>query len=65
MKAELIPKIRWVQKKMIRCGDPNCTKCPHGPYWYGYWKEAGVLKSTYIGKELPPYLQYLVRPVVH
>lgn len=65
MKTELIPKIKWVQKKMIRCGRSYCTKCPHGPYWYGYWKEAGKLKSAYIGKKLPPYLQYLVRRVSH
>jgi len=37
----------------VRCGKPGCTRCPHGPYWYAYWREAGRLKSRYIGKNLP------------
>lgn len=61
MNPEHIPKIRWVQQKMIRCGKTGCHTCPHGPYWYGYWKESFTLKSVYIGKKLPPYLEYLVR----
>ena len=27
-------------EKMIRCGNPRCQSCPHGPYWYGYWLES-------------------------
>jgi len=23
--------------------------CPHGPYYYAYWKENGKLKKKYIG----------------
>jgi hypothetical protein len=34
------------------CGK-RCSGCPHGPYWYAYWREGGKLKSRYIGKELP------------
>lgn len=37
----------------VRCGKRGCTRCPHGPYWYAYWREAGRLKSRYIGKNLP------------
>lgn len=37
----------------VRCGRPGCTKCPHGPYWYAYWRERGKLRSRYIGKTLP------------
>ena len=37
----------------VRCGKPGCTTCPHGPYWYAYFREGGKLKSRYIGKELP------------
>lgn len=42
----------------VRCGKDNCSRCPHGPYWYAYWKEAGRTRSRYIGRSLPaPALQ--------
>jgi hypothetical protein len=31
----------------VRCGKPNCTRCPHGPYWYAYWKENGRTKNRH------------------
>lgn len=37
----------------VRCGKENCTKCPHGPYWYVYWKENGRTRSRYVGRTLP------------
>ncbi len=37
----------------VRCGKENCSRCPHGPYWYAYWKEGGRTRSRYIGKTLP------------
>lgn len=37
----------------VRCGKTNCTRCPHGPYWYAYWKENGRTRSRYIGRVLP------------
>lgn len=37
----------------VRCGKPNCASCPHGPYWYAYFREKNKLKSRYIGRELP------------
>jgi hypothetical protein len=37
----------------VKCGKPGCTKCPHGPYWYAYWREDGKVRSRYIGPELP------------
>ena len=37
----------------VRCGKPNCGSCPHGPYWYAYFREGNKLKSRYIGRELP------------
>jgi hypothetical protein len=44
------------QCERIKCGKSNC-RCAsdgslHGPYWYGYRKEKGRLKSWYIGKNL-------------
>lgn len=41
------------RQERVRCGRPTCTKCPHGPYWYAYWREDGRLRSRYIGKRLP------------
>jgi len=35
----------------VSCGK-NCKGCPHGPYWYGYWREGGRTRSKYIGKKL-------------
>jgi hypothetical protein len=37
----------------VRCGKPNCTRCPHGPYWYVYWKDGGRTRSRYVGRTLP------------
>ncbi len=44
------------QSELVKCGKSKC-RCAtegklHGPYWYGYRKEKGRLKSWYIGKEL-------------
>ena len=41
------------RQEPVRCGRDNCTRCPHGPYWYAYWREGGRLRSRYIGKNLP------------
>jgi hypothetical protein len=41
------------RQEMVRCGKDGCTRCPHGPYWYAYWREAGRTRSRYVGKELP------------
>ena|SRR4051812_23293380 len=41
------------RQEHVRCGRDNCTRCPHGPYWYAYWREDGRMRSRYIGKELP------------
>lgn len=37
----------------VRCGKENCSRCPHGPYWYAYWKDNGRTRSRYIGRSLP------------
>ena len=37
----------------VSCGKQSCTRCPHGPYWYAYYREGGKLRSRYIGKESP------------
>lgn len=47
------------RRQLVRCGKAGCTKCPHGPYWYAYWREDGRIRSRYIGKELPPRRDHL------
>ena len=42
-----------------RCRKANCSRCApdtlgHGPYWFAYWREAGRLRSCYLGKRQPP-----------
>ena len=39
-----------LREQMIRCGKPSCGRCPHGPYWYAYWREDGRRRSRYIGR---------------
>jgi hypothetical protein len=39
-----------LRRQWVRCGKENCTRCPHGPYWYAYWREAGRRRSRYVGK---------------
>jgi hypothetical protein len=45
-------KVTYRQQE-VRCGKPECTKCPHGPYWYAFWREEGRVRSRYIGRDLP------------
>jgi hypothetical protein len=45
-------KVTFRQER-VRCGREGCRSCPHGPYWYAYWREGGRLRSRYIGKKLP------------
>ena len=41
------------RQQTVKCGKQGCTRCPHGPYWYAYWREGGKMRSRYVGKELP------------
>jgi hypothetical protein len=47
----------WYRQRLVRCGNPRCTKCvdgpSHGPYWYALWREDGRLRSRYLGAERP------------
>jgi hypothetical protein len=44
-------KVTYRQER-VKCGRDGCTRCPHGPYWYAYWREGGRTRSRYIGKDL-------------
>lgn len=40
-----------IQLEEVMCGK-DCRGCPHGPYYYGYFRQGGKLRSVYIGKKL-------------
>lgn len=46
------PRLRGVsyRKEQVSCGREACSSCPHGPYWYAYWREDGRTRSLYIGR---------------
>lgn len=48
-----LPPTLTYRQERVRCGKMNCTACPHGPYWYAYWKEEGRTRKRYIGRHLP------------
>ena len=58
---EVVASVTYRLEK-VRCGKKGCKKCPHGPYWYAYWKENGKTKSKYIGKTLKPVTRTLKTP---
>lgn len=39
-----------LRQQWVRCGKEACRRCPHGPYWYAYWREGGKRRSRYVGK---------------
>ncbi len=41
-----------LRQQMVKCGRDSCTTCPHGPYWYAYWREDGKRRSKYVGRLL-------------
>lgn len=41
------------RQEHVRCGKQGCSACPHGPYWYAYWKQDGRTRKQYIGRHLP------------
>ena len=44
-----VPSNATIKEERIKCGK-SCLMCPHGPYFYAYWKdEHGKLKKKYIG----------------
>lgn len=46
----------------VRCGKAGCASCPHGPYWYAYFREGKRLRSRYIGRDLPADVKGLTGP---
>jgi hypothetical protein len=52
IEARIQGKIFLLQRP-VYCGK-GCSKCPHGPYWYGFYRHKGKTISFYVGKTLPP-----------
>ena len=54
-KFKEIPKNAKIRKEYIKCGKENCNYCPHGPYYYAYWKDTITkkLKKKYLGSMDP------------
>lgn len=48
-----LPETLRYRQEHVRCGKPGCTACPHGPYWYAYWREDGRTRKRYVGRHLP------------
>lgn len=44
--------------EMVKCGKAGCRSCPHGPYWYAYYREDNRLRSRYVGKEAPAGVRF-------
>lgn len=44
-----VPPNATIRSEQVKCGKYPCFRCPHGPYYYAYWKENGKLKKKYIG----------------
>jgi hypothetical protein len=53
-----LPSVTY-RAQHVRCGK-GCGSCPHGPYWYAFWKEDGRSRSQYIGGVLPAEVRRLV-----
>jgi hypothetical protein len=51
--SEATGKAVTFRQEHVKCGKPGCKTCPHGPYWYAYWREDGRVRSRYVGRHLP------------
>ena len=47
-----LPTNVTIRREYVKCGKNSCSRCNHGPYYYGYWRENnGKLKKKYISKD--------------
>jgi hypothetical protein len=46
-----LPSNRTIREEYVKCGKEFCSHCPHGPYYYTYWKDSATkkLKKKYLG----------------
>jgi hypothetical protein len=59
-----VPRVPGVtlRHEYVQCGKKGCNRCPHGPYWYAYWRDGKRLRKRYVGKHLPEDLSVLQKP---
>lgn len=48
-----LPATLRYRQRWVDCGRDSCSTCPHGPYWYAFWREDGRTRKRYIGRHLP------------
>ena len=46
-----LPSNHTIREEFVKCGKEFCLQCPHGPYYYSYWKDSTTkkLKKKYLG----------------
>ena len=46
-----LPSNHTIREEFVKCGKEFCLQCPHGPYFYAYWKDSTTkkLKKKYLG----------------
>ncbi|MGD9673686.1 MAG: hypothetical protein AB7U98_09435 [Candidatus Nitrosocosmicus sp.] len=46
-----LPSNHKIREEYVKCGKEFCLQCPHGPYYYAYWKDSTTkkLKKKYLG----------------
>jgi len=46
-----LPANHAIREEFVKCGKEFCLQCPHGPYYYAYWKDSTTkkLKKKYLG----------------
>jgi hypothetical protein len=46
-----LPSNHTIRGEFVKCGKEFCLQCPHGPYYYAYWKDSTTkkLKKKYLG----------------
>ena len=54
-KRRPLPERVTIRSEWVRCAKKSCKSCPHGPYYYSYWKQDGKLQKRYIGKSWDEY----------
>ena len=49
-RSKLIPDNATIRKEYVKCNNEFCCSCPHGPYYYAYWRTNGKLNKKYLGR---------------
>ncbi len=48
-----LPTNATIRQEYIKCGKTSCNNCPHGPYYYAYFKDKSnnqvKLRKEYLG----------------